>query len=407
MITIRKIFVEDFVAKRDVTRKGARLTCEIDIDGKEDVLFFECEEKWKQYLLFERADAFVVLLLPIALREKHDIASYLPVTEELKNQLEKSYIPALVSADKTLYQTKIFADTEPASKFGGIAVGTANSLGVDSFYTIYKYGSCEDKSMRITHFYMGAVSLDLWRTHSKDLFEYLDKKKYNYERYKLVADELGKEIVMSYSNFIKFACKKHKNVHTTVHTYITLAEVLCLKKLWNTYLFSAGLTEKDFSLENSRHNDTSHYDTLTTEILTVPDLRFISAGGDVSRYDKTNILADFEPAQKYLRPCFNYMSLAKNKTKNMKNCGRSICPKCLRLLVGADVAGNLEKFKDVVDIEKYKRHRRRYFRIVVWGKDVSPFLNDLYYRGKDKYPKLIRSIERFKNFVTFKWFSKK
>lgn len=174
-------------------RGGTSLICEIEINGKKDKLFFQCENKWRKYLLTERADAFVVLLLPVAMREKHDIASYLPITEKLKENLENIFIPTLCEHDKSLYNSKIFAETEN-NLIGGNAVGTANSLGVDSFYTIYKYANAKDDNLRITHFYMGAISLDLWGTKAKDLFAYLEKKKYNYERYKLVADELGKEL---------------------------------------------------------------------------------------------------------------------------------------------------------------------------------------------------------------------
>ena len=343
-----------------------------------------------------------MLLLPVAMREKHDIASYLPITEKLKENLEKIFIPTLCEKDKSLYSPKIFADTE-SKLIGGNAVGTANSLGVDSFYTIYKYANAKDDDLRITHFYMGAVSLDLWGTKAKDLFAYLEKKKYNYERYKLVAGELGKELVMTYSNFIEFMCKKFKYNHVSVHTYITLAEILCLKKLWKTYLFSSTFPESDFPIKDTRNMDCSHYDDLTTKSLSVPDLLFKSSGTEVSRYEKTKILADYPMAQKYLRPCFNFMSLNKSQKKNMKNCGRSLCPKCLRLLVSADVSGNLGKFKNVVDIEKYKKHRKRYFRIVVWGKDRSPFLAELYPHCLEKYPKQIKSIENFKNLITLKW----
>lgn len=381
-------------------RGGTSLICKIEIDGKVNELFFQCESKWKKYLLTERADAFVVLLLPVAMREKHDIVSDLPITEQLKENLEKTFIPTLCKNDKTLYNTKIFADTDN-SLIGGNAVGTANSLGVDSFYTVYKYINSQDTNLNITHFYMGAVSLDLWGTKSKDLFEYLDKRKFNYERYKLVADELGKELIMTYSNFIEFLCKKFKYTHITVHTYITLAEVLCLKKLWKTYLFSAGFSE-GVSIKNTRKTDCSHYDELTTQILSVSDLKFVSSGAEVSRYEKTKILADYPVAQKYLRPCFNTYSNKKQK-QNMKNCGSPWCPKCLRLLVSADVSGNLEKFKEVVDIEKYKRQRRRFFRIVVWGKNISPFLGELYPLCVKKYPKMIKTIENFKNFATFRW----
>ncbi len=346
----------------------------------------------------ERADGFVFLLLPVAMREGHDIASYLPITKLFKENLDKTLIPMLSENDKTLYHTKIFAETEE-KLIGGSAVGTANSLGVDSFYTIYKYGNCDDESMRITHFYMRAISFDLWRTHSKNLFELLRKKKHCYDRYRLVSKELGKKLILTFSNFIKFLCHMYGYVHTTVHVYITLAEILCFKKLWQTYLFSAGFTDKTLSMADTRHEDCAHYEMALTDAVTVSDLKVICSGHDVSRFDKTNILADYAPAQKYLRPCFNFMQLR----KDMKNCGRALCPKCLRLLVAADLAGNLEKFKNVVNIEKYKRHRRRYIRIVVWGRNRSPFLNELYGRCVEKYPKMVKSIERFRRFVTFDW----
>ena len=402
MITIKKIFTEDFESVvNEAKNEGTRLVCEIEIDGKKDKLFIECERKWKDFLVVDRADAFVFFLLPVAMRENHDITSLLPITEELKSNFEKEYLPALCEADKTIHFPKIVADTIE-NNIGGKAVGTANSLGVDSFYTVYKYGQAEDETERITHFYMGAVSLDLWGTRSKDLFEYLQKKKHCYDRYQLVSDELGKELIMTYSNLYKFMCKKHKNIHISVHTYITMAEVMCFRKLWQTYLFSSAFAPDDVTMSNVRKTDCAHYDKSTLKAISVKGFKVISAGADCSRFEKTKILADFEPAQKYLRPCFNFLQLR----KDMKNCGRTLCPKCLRLLVAADVSGNLEKFKNVIDIEKYKRHRRSYFRIVVWGKNKSPFLKELYDHCVVQYPKLIKSIEKFKNFVTFRWFSR-
>ncbi len=44
MITIRKIWTEDFETKKG--EKGTRLSCQIDTNGKKDVLFLECEKKW-------------------------------------------------------------------------------------------------------------------------------------------------------------------------------------------------------------------------------------------------------------------------------------------------------------------------------------------------------------------------
>ena len=381
-----------------------RLNCEFTINKWKHKLFIECEDKWKKYLLTERADAFVILLLPIAMREKHDIASYLPITKALKQHLEESFIPKLVAGDKTIYHTRILCETDD-KPLGGTAVGTANSLGVDSFYTIYKYANCEDEKYKITHFYMGNVSRDLWGVHAKNFFTYLDKIKRLYDRYKLVADELGKELIMTRCNFYQFVCLRHLNIHVTVNSFITMAEILCFKKLWQTYLYSSGYALDDQTTKGFRHLDCAHYDIILSKVLTVPDFRMVSAGAEASRYEKTVAISDYEVAQKYLRPCFNIYQLKKNRML-MKNCGKPICNKCLRLLVSADVSDNLEKFKNVVDIEKYKRHRKRYFRVIVWRKHKDHFCAELYPLCKEKYPKEIKSLERFKNFVTFHWFKK-
>lgn len=348
----------------------------------------------------ERADAFVVLLLPIAMREKHDIASYLPITEDLKRHLEE-FISKLVAGDKSLYHTRILCETEN-TLIGGKAVGTANSLGVDSFYTIYRYANSADETTRITHFYMGNVSRDLWGVHAKNFFTYLDKIKHLRDRYKVVADELGKELIMTRCNFYQFVCLRHLNIHVTVNSYITMAEILCLKKLWQTYLYSSGYSQEDQTLVGGRHLDCAHYDIEMAKTLTTSDFKMISAGADKSRYEKTVALADYPMAQKYLRPCFNIYQIKDKKA--MKNCGKPICNKCLRLLVSADVSGTLEKFKGIVDIEKYKKHKKDFLRVIVWRKKKDHFCAELYPMCKEKYPKEIRALERFKNFVTFHWF---
>ena len=401
MITIKRIWTEDFLSL-DKNRGGVRLNCEFTINKRKHKLFIECENKWKKYLLTERADAFVILLLPIAMREKHDIASYLPITKDLKCHLEENFIPKLVQGDKTIYHTRILCETED-ELIGGKAVGTANSLGVDSFYTIYKYANCEDEKYKITHFYMGNVSRDLWGVHAKNFFTYLDKIKRLYDRYKLVADELGKELIMTRCNFYQFVCLRHLNIHVTVNSFITMAEILCFKKLWQTYLYSSGYASDDQTTKGFRHLDCAHYDIILSKVLTVPDFRMVSAGAEASRFEKTVAISDYEVAQKYLRPCFNIYQLKKNRML-MKNCGKSICNKCLRLLVSADVSNTLEKFKNIVDIEKYKKHRKRYFKVIVWRKGKDHFCAELYPKCLEKYPKEIKKIEKVKNFLTFHWF---
>ena len=74
------------------------MTCNIDIDGKEETYWIEVEDEYKEYLCYERSDAFLIGFLNVALRSHHDIICDTPVTEELLYNLNTLFIPALTRA---------------------------------------------------------------------------------------------------------------------------------------------------------------------------------------------------------------------------------------------------------------------------------------------------------------------
>ena len=64
-----------------------RLLCSITIVGEKSELWVSVEDKYSQYLCSERSDAFLIGLLPVAMRRGLDIVCEAPVSEKLLFQL--------------------------------------------------------------------------------------------------------------------------------------------------------------------------------------------------------------------------------------------------------------------------------------------------------------------------------
>lgn len=63
--------------------KNFRLTADVVMDQETKKWWFEVPAEYKQYLCTERSDAFLIGILPLAMRFGEDISLDAPVTEEL------------------------------------------------------------------------------------------------------------------------------------------------------------------------------------------------------------------------------------------------------------------------------------------------------------------------------------
>lgn len=87
---------------------------------------------------------------------------------------------------------------------------------------------------------------------------------------------------------------------------------------------------------------------LSLPLLSTKNLRIYSEGEGMSRLMKLKDVVNYPPSYKYLNVCL----------ETSKNCG--VCEKCVRTLLEIDALGQLEKYKDVFDIEYYKKHKQWY-----------------------------------------------
>ncbi|WP_319475411.1 hypothetical protein [Marispirochaeta aestuarii] len=135
----------------------SRLCC--DIEGVNDdilTLWYEVPSEYEEYLCIERADAFIVSLLPLAMIRSSPeqlvrIICKQSISAKLYHQLVNYYIPVLVDSISYYNDIVLEANISESKLFCKGAVGTGVSGGVDSSYTIARYLNNKISAFRLSH----------------------------------------------------------------------------------------------------------------------------------------------------------------------------------------------------------------------------------------------------------------
>lgn len=303
----------------------------IRTDETEYDMWYRVEKEYGQYLTAERADAFIVALLPYALSHSLDIESSQVMSAKLYHQLKGYLIPALAKFTKAYHpielRSRLCHDELPNAG----AVGTGMSGGVDSYYTILKNYNTENSAYNLTHltFFNVGSHGDNGGEKARELF----KKRITDA--KANAEHLGLPLVIVDSNISEYLMMDH----LATHTYRSCSAVLALQKLFAVYLFSSGhdLTEFCVSSEVCASHDILNVHCLATE-----NTDFYLSGLQERRIDKELFLADQKEARERLNVC----------VVDEHNCSR--CEKCLRTMIGLYALGRLDDFSAVFDVEDFK-----------------------------------------------------
>jgi hypothetical protein len=322
------------------TDEVARLSADIIIDGQTKTLWCETSKTYQQFLLQERSDAFLSVLVPFAMRSGKDIVCESPVTEQFLHNLNEILIPQLCTHDSRLHRTQIKAEGDFSFLFSGHAVGTGMSCGVDSFYTTSLYLASELKSMNLTHLYTGNY---LYGNDSKV-----------YRRAQLTAEDLKIPLVQTSTNI-----SETLNLpHLFTHFFKTMFGVLALRKLFRTYYYSTAEDFSHFTLRGNATTDTALFELLLLYSFSCPDFQVLTGGVKSERLAKTAALREFSAAKKFLNVCLF--------PENDRNCGR--CAKCRRTLLMLDMLDALDEFQAVFDVAEYRRTRLDSFVYLVQEK---------------------------------------
>ena len=117
-----------------------RICSDIQIGKENKTLYYEADGVEESNFCIERADAFLVGLLPLAMKKGESINIKYSISEKLFFQLTEFYIPILARYQNSMNRINICADqlvNTVTKNREGVATGVSG--GVDSFYSICKY----------------------------------------------------------------------------------------------------------------------------------------------------------------------------------------------------------------------------------------------------------------------------
>lgn len=353
-VTIKNIYKENLVKNEE---KKVRMNVCLSTDSKEDILWYEVDEKYGPYLCDDRCDGIVVSIFLTAMRFGFEvIKSNYPISEKLYYNLTYQVIPHFFDLGKKEGKNypKIKLEAETMSeRYNGNAVVTGMSRGVDSFATLYEYKDFELEDYRITHFCyhnIGAhhgtdtltgkskyTSRELFEGQLRGTKEFCEK--YGYE---LVAvDSNLYSILNSFFGRLPF---------DRTHTYRNIGAALVLQKLYKRYYYSSTYDMSQFKL--AFDTDCAVYERWVIPYLNTENMEFYSANQEWSRQDKIERIINLEESYDHLQVCL----------VGIKNCGQ--CVKCKRTLMELDAMGNgvLDRYKNSFDLVDYKQnHRAKWF----------------------------------------------
>ena len=334
---------------KSIKKEGPFVIGELTIDGNAEIVRTEICEEFIQYAVTDRIDSFVLGLLMFAIKNGYDFTSELPITDELKYNLEAHLISPLCNTNQNFHRTCIDAPVISPVKRMAETVATGISCGIDSLYTIQQHTKETLPSSRrinsLAFFNVGS-SMKGGRILRTPLVEGRLRLARNF------AKDYGFGFLFIESNLHLIINKYAPYSHLEYHTYMALFCLNTISPCLKAYYYSSGYPYNKFTmlLDEKGILDCAHYDLLLMFCASVGEMKLYSTGSDKSRIEKTCALLDYEPAQKYLNVCVN----------EVKNDG--ICFKCIRTIMTIDALGGIDKFSKVFNVDAYKQNRFFYLK---------------------------------------------
>lgn len=319
----------------------------IEYSNKKEKLWFSLPKDYKQYITQPNLDGFLVGLLPLAMKLGEDIEVkgaiskklYFNLTNYLMviTQVVLPYLKKVNITVEYLNENKISEDTK------GVVAGF--SAGIDSFSTLSDYYlNNKIDGYKITHLIFNNVG-------SNGEWESIQSRKLFNSRYESI-----KDLPMHYKiPFLKVDSNlsdllKMEFLHTSLINNASV--ILLLQKLFSKYYISSGHHYKDTSCKPVY--DIAIAESMIVHLLSTETTECICAGCQYTRVEKTKKLLDIPEATHFLNVCIA-------PKIDAKNCSQ--CEKCCRTLLALEVLGIIDSFRDVFDLDLWKRHSKKRYLI--------------------------------------------
>ena len=362
------------------------ISSEIKIGDKVESLWYKFPSKYKEYVVIERLDAFVVGLLFLGLKTGEDIYLKGPVSHRLFYTLNHYLIDVLCAANTAYKKIKVVAEELDSSNLNVRNVaGTGLSCGVDSFATYYDHLKDEGnyKIEFFTFFDVGSHGV----FEGKKAGEVFNVRLKNSREF---AENEEKEVISVESNLSKFLELPFQSTNTLRN----ISCVLNLQKLFSNYYFASSYPYKHFKLDPT---DTTYYDIWNLHLLSTESTTFYSSVPGLTRIEKTALISSYPGTFDFLDVC-----LTPDRNQSFKNCTR--CEKCLRTCLTLDLLGKLENYHTVFDLKAYRDQKNRYIGQILNTRKSNIFSEEIYQLLKEKRVlSKVHYFEKLKNSLVVKW----
>ena len=319
-----------------------RLVSDVSVDGEVRTVWAEVDDAYREYLCYERSDAFVIGLLHWAMRHGHDIVCEAPMGEYLYYQITTELVDAVSKGSPRMKAIRIEAAVDTSELPCAGAVGTGISCGIDSLHVLACHTGTAMVHHNLTHLAFNNVG-----SHGEG-----ERARRLYAERRKIAESFCREYGFKLTEVNSNIMDAFEQNHFITHTFTSMFAVFVLQKLYSIYYYASGRTLASFSLSDTSR-DCSYYDLLLAESFSTDHLRIYSEGGTLSRLEKTRVVVDYAPSHKYLNVC----------TDTSTNC--SCCEKCTRTLLALDMLGRLDDYRAVFDVDYYRAHKSDYLVTLV------------------------------------------
>lgn len=342
MIEIKNLRIED------TENNWSRIIADINFLGMENPyneskIWFAMRSENKNMFSDESYNAFLLVPLYIAMYHKQDLHICGKVSKRLYKNIMAYIQTILCEFSKDLSRINVLVDgfTEVVACKG--MVGTGVSCGVDSLSTIYDHFVKENDD----DYKINALFLFNCGTHGEyenpKTSELYEKR---YELNKRAADEMNLPVYQVNSNLHAFT---HQIGLQRIGYFSIWSCILALEKSIKQYYVSSAYEYEEIKVYSKYTKDfdmAEFCESYLVPLIRTESLELIIDGCQYRRTQKTENIANWEIAQKYLNVCIN--------TEDGTNCSR--CSKCMRTLIPLDSMGKLDKFSGTFDLSSYRKH---------------------------------------------------
>lgn len=374
----------------------SRIHFKILIENKPDILWYEVDRNWKEFVNDDRIDGIVVSLLLFAIRGRFTkIRSEYPISEQLKYQLTYHLIPQIVDFEEQKKAVSVMIDAPTTTQVyekSFVANGTGFSRGVDSFATLYEYGKNSNAPEAYKLNFLNVYNVGAF--HGKDD----GKKSYHFSRDMFLeqaqatarfAEEYGYHALIVDSNLMLFI-QAHFNGREYANlrkfqssaTERNIGTTLLFQKLFSHFYYASGHTLKEFKL--NLDESSALWEQYGIQFFSTENIRFYISNRDWTRQEKVERIVQLPEAYDNLQVCLIQSG----------NCGT--CMKCKRTLMNLDILGEdiLDRFSRSFDLEKYKTmHRKLFFKTIWKDENTDNYAKDILQTALANHSPLIQDLE--------------